>query len=74
MGVPVALWGGWRLLGLSQAWSNVSQLVQEGHLRAVQGLLWLLLINKEKVGAAAGLLLAGILWTLLGRRKSGELR
>ena len=74
LGVPVALWGGWRLLGLSQAWSNVSQLVQEGHLRAVQGLLWLLLINKEKVGAAAGLLLAGILWTLLGRRKSGELR
>lgn len=70
----MALWGGWRLLGLSQAWSNVSQLVQEGHLRAVQGLLWLLLINKEKVGAAAGLLLAGILWTLLGRRKSGELR
>lgn len=74
LGVPVALWGGVRLLGLCGKWDSVSQLVLEGQMSTVQGILWLLLVNKEQVGAAAGLLLAGILWTLLGRRRSGGLR
>lgn len=74
LGIPAALWGGWRLLGLSGSWDSVSQLVREGQLSTVQGILWLLLIHGEKAGAAVGLLLAGIFWVLLGRRISGGLR
>ena len=74
LGVPAALWGGWRLLGLSGRWDSVSQLVLEGQMNTAQGILWLLLTNREKAGAAAGLVLAGILWMLLGRRRSGDLR
>lgn len=74
LGVPAALWGGWRLLGLSAQWGSVSQLVLEGNMSVVQGVLWLLLVCKERAGAAVGVLLAGILWTLLGHRRSGGLR
>lgn len=74
MGVLVALWGGWQLLSLSGKWGSVSQLVREGQMRTAQGILWLLFANQARAGAAAGLLLAGILWMLLGRRKGGGLR
>ena len=74
LGVPVALWGGWQLLSLSGKWGSVSQLVREGQMRTAQGILWLLFANQARAVAAAGLLLAGILWMLLGRRKGGGLR
>lgn len=68
------MWGGWQLLSLSGKWGSVSQLVLEGQMRTAQGILWLLFANQARAVAAAGLLLAGILWMLLGRRKGGGLR
>ena len=74
LGVPVALWGGWQLLRLTAAWGNIAPLVSQGEMSGTQGILWLLFVRKEKVGSAAGALLAGLFWMLWGRRKSGELR
>lgn len=74
LGVPVAVYGVWQLLRLTAAWGNIAPLVTQGEMSGVQGMLWLLFIRKEKVGSAAGALLAGLFWLLWGRRKSGELR
>ena len=74
LGVPVAVWGAWQLLRLTAAWGNVAPLVTQGEMSGMQGLLWLLFTVRQKVAAAAGLLLAGLLWMLWGRRKSGKLR
>lgn len=74
LGVPVAVYGVWQLLRLTAAWGNIAPLVSQGEMSGMQGLLWLLFTMKEKVGEAAGLLLAGLFWMLWGRRKSGDLR
>lgn len=74
LGAPVAVYGVWQLLRLTAAWGNIAPLVTQGEMSGVQGMLWLLFIRKEKVGSAAGALLAGLFWLLWGRRRSGELR
>ena len=74
LGVPVALWGGWQLLSLSGKWGSVSQLVLEGQMRTALRYFMGAVCQCRQSGAAAGLLLAGILWMLLGRRKGGGLR
>lgn len=74
LGVPAALAGGWGLLRLTASWSSIAQMILEGGISGAQGVAWLLFMCKQQAGEASALLLAGILWTLLGRRRSGSLR
>lgn len=74
LGVPVAVYGVWHLLSLTAAWGRICQIVAEGRMPNLQGMVLLLFASKENVSEALGLLLAGLFWMLWGRRKSGELR
>ena len=74
LGVLVAVYGVWHLLSLTAAWGRICQIVAEGRMPNLQGMVLLLFASKENVSEASGLLLAGLFWMLWGRRKSGELR
>ncbi len=69
LGILLALWGGWQLLRLTAAWGNLSSVVSQGQMNPLQGVLWVLFVNRQKAAEAAGLLLAGLLWALVGCRR-----